>query len=165
MRLKVEQFLTVVCLILVLLLVVGAVFSNAGKRFFSDRGQYGKGEAVELPFSEEAVVGKETSLEIRHAHGNIVAVGWNRDRIQLEGVKIVRVKDRETAEKIAKGMKVDIRTKKDKLLIETIRPKTERKWGVRQQTVNYELRTPHDLALRLATAQVTPDLKQVIGPS
>ena len=68
---------------------------------FSDLVDFFTGsEVVEENFLESVQTGAETSIDISHSHGNIIVRGWDEDEVRIEGVKIVKAVDEETARKI-----------------------------------------------------------------
>ena len=104
---------------------------------------------IEQDFSESMPTEAETGIDISHSHGNISVKGWDRDEVKIEGKKIVKAKDEETARMYAEQMKVEIKSEGDKIVVKTIRPKPEESWKIRQITMNYELYAPENLNVAL----------------
>lgn len=104
---------------------------------------------IEQDFSESMPTEAETGIDISHSHGNISVKGWDRDEVRIEGKKIVKAKDEETARMYAEQMKVEIKSEGDKIVVKTIRPRSEELWKIRQITINYELYAPENLNVAL----------------
>lgn len=104
---------------------------------------------IEQDFSESMPTEAETGIDISHSHGNISVKGWDRDEVKIEGKKIVKAKDEETARMYAEQVKVEIKSEGDKIVVKTIRPKPEESWKIRQTTINYELYAPERLNVAL----------------
>jgi hypothetical protein len=107
---------------------------------------------IEQDFSESMPTEAETGIDISHSHGNISVKGWDRDEVRIEGKKIVKAKDEETAQMYAEQMKVEIKSEGDRIVVKTIRPRSEESWKVRQITINYELYAPERLNVTLENA-------------
>jgi hypothetical protein len=104
---------------------------------------------IEQDFSESMPTEAETGIDISHSHGNISVKGWDRDEVKIEGKKIVKAKDEETARMYAEQMKVEVKSEDDRIVVKTIRPRPEESWKIRQITVNYELYAPENLNVAL----------------
>jgi hypothetical protein len=106
-------------------------------------------ERFEQTFSQAMPTRDEIDIEISHSHGNITMKGWEKEEVVLEGQKIVRARDRETARLYAEQMKVEIKSKGDRIFVRTIRPEPDPAWQIRQITINYELYAPKRLNVTL----------------
>ena len=106
----------------------------------------------EQPFSETLPVQEETDIDISHSHGHISVKGWDKEEVKLEGKKIVRAADRETARMYAEQMKVEITSNEHGTTVRTIRPEPEESWRIRDRTINYELYAPHRFNVTLQSA-------------
>lgn len=107
------------------------------------------GVVFEQPISESVPAKTEVEIDISHSHGNITVKGWDEDEVKLEGRKIVKARDEETARMYAEQMKVEIKSEDDKIIVRTIRPERDMQWKVTQITINYELYAPKRLNITM----------------
>ena len=105
----------------------------------------------------------ETDIEISHAHGNVTVKGWDREEVKLEGKKIVKAKDEETAQRYAEQMKVEIISEDGKIIVRAIRPEPDRSWEITQRTINYELYAPTRLNVSLKNAHGNVLIESFMG--
>jgi hypothetical protein len=104
---------------------------------------------IQQDFSESMPTEAETGIDISHSHGSISVKGWDRDEVKIEGKKIVKARDEETAQMYAKQMRVEIKSEGGSIIVKTIRPRPEESWKIRQITINYELYAPEGMNVAL----------------
>jgi len=149
---------TVVGLMTSIILVLGPIGKTKGgnKMFSSVKNLLGlvnianpASEVFEQTFSQAMPTKNEADIDISHSHGNITVKGWDEEEVKLEGKKIVKARDKETAQMYAEQMKVEIKSEGGRIIVRTIRPEPDRSWRIRQNTINYELYAPKRLNVSL----------------
>ena len=124
-------------------------------------------ETFEQTLSAEGV----SSLKLGNINGTVRVEGWERDEISIEATKKVRARDREEAEEIVEGLKVEIRRDEGAVRIETIYPKRRRGgfWSAlfggvtRHMSVDYEVYVPGEMDLDLHTTNGRVEVEEVSG--
>lgn len=125
------------------------MFSNLKNLFNEMNIADAASDVYEQTFTESMPTKTETDIDISHSHGNITVRGWDRDEVKIEGKKMVRAKDLETARTYAAQMKVEIKSEGDRIIVRTLRPEKDPSWRIRQITINYDLYAPTRLNVAL----------------
>jgi DUF4097 and DUF4098 domain-containing protein YvlB len=110
-------------------------------------------------------------MSLSNSNGDVEIVAWDKEEVEIIAYKVVRASDRETAEKLLKYLKIEIRERDDEIKIETEFPKNSGSgflgWlfggGSNSFSVNYEIRVPQNIDLNIYTTNGGVEVEDICG--
>ncbi|HUX97134.1 MAG TPA: hypothetical protein VMV47_15475 [Bacteroidales bacterium] len=129
---------------------------------------FARAEEVSKEFHKEYTPGPNTTLEINNRYGDVAITSWDKNQIVIDVKVTVELPNREKAEKLLEY--IDVQFTEDGDLIKATTVIDDKfsftGWGgeSRKFSIDYDVKMPKNIALRLANRYGNTKINEMTGP-